>query len=256
MARARWLVGVLAAGVLLGACVDAPAEPPSDAAGAGDRAAPPTSPTAPAAPEDPAEPAPTVRVDGRRLVVAGPDGELRQLATLSAEDGEVVHTAVRPGEHDALTVLVLTRVEDPAVGPRYELRYVVDTDEGPTALYWFPWYLQVEEQLTTVLDVPPLPVWAPDGSAVAWVEWTEDGTQLRAVGWVDDGVSRNPSAEAAVYRLDGVPAGVQLDGWEPGAGATAVLTGRLDDQRYRIAVDPGAGTIAMPDTERTTVTGG
>jgi hypothetical protein len=249
VARARWMVGVLAAGVLLGACVDAPSEPsdpPSESGAPGGRVG--------AEQADPA--ATSVRVDGRTLVVADEDTGARELATLTDEDGEVVHTAVRPGDHDALTVLVLTRVEDEVTGPRYELRYVVETDDGATALYWFPWYLQVEEQLTAVLDVPPLPVWAPDGSALAWVEWADDGTQLRAVGWVDDGVSRNPSAEAAAYRLDDVPAGVQLDGWEPGAGSTAVLTGSLEDQRYRIAVDPGEGTIAMPTTERTTVAGG
>jgi hypothetical protein len=204
----------------------------------------------------PTDAAPTsVRLEGRTLVVDAADGDSRALATLTRDDGEVVHTAVRPGDHDALTVLVLTRVEEEARDPRYELRYVVETDEGPTALYWFPWYLQVEEHLAEVLDVPPLPVWAPDGSALAWLEWTAEGTQLRAIGWVDDGVSRNPSADAAAYRLEDVPAGVQLDGWEPGAGSTAVLTGWLEDQRYRITVDPGEGTIALPTTEHATVAG-
>jgi hypothetical protein len=227
------VLAALATGLLLAACVEAPL-------GAG----------------APAGPVVEVSEDGTALVAADPAGHVRPLAELSAADGDVVHVAVRPGEHEELTVLLLTRVTDPAAGARYELRYLVETSDGPTALYWFPWYLQVEEQLATVLDVPPLPVWSPDGSALAWVEWADEGTQLRAVGWVDDGVSHNPSADAVAYRLADVPAGVQLDGWEPGEGTTVVLTGRLEGQRWRIAVDPGDGSVAMPSVRETRVASG
>lgn len=188
-----------------------------------------------------------VEVLGRRLELLEGDGTRRQLAVLGDGDGEVVAVAPRPGERAPSVVLVLTRLEgDETVGPRYELRYLVVDEDGPSELFWFPWRLQVDETLATVLDVPPLPVWAPDGSAVAWIEWVEEGTRLRTVGWLDDEDTSNPTDEAAAYVLEDVPSGVQLEAWETGTDGRAVLTGRVDGEVWRIHVDPGAGTIAQP----------
>lgn len=197
-----------------------------------------------------------VSADGQALDLVD-DGEVTRLAELPSEDGELVHASLRPGDQDALTVLALARVQDPSPpatdelavsGPRYELRYLV-VDELPsepvTELYWFPWRLQVDATVAQVLDVPPIPVWAPDGSAIAWVEWSvQDGTKLRTIAWVDDGVSVNPSDDAVVYELDDVPAGVQLDRWETDDLGHAVLVGADQDANWRITVDLATGTLA------------
>jgi hypothetical protein len=189
----------------------------------------------------------TIEVAGSELVLRGPNGTLRTLAELDpAEDGEVVHASVRPGDHGTLTVLALTRAESEA-GPRYELRYLVADDDRASDLYWFPWRLQVVDDLTTVLDAPPLPVWSPDGATVAWVEWDEQGTRLRTVGWRDEGTSSNPSDEASAYRLDGVPPGTQLDTWEVGPDGIPVLRGDDGETVWRIRLDVGRGAVAMPE---------
>jgi hypothetical protein len=189
----------------------------------------------------------TVEVAGDELRLRRPDATSRTLATLDpAEDGELVHATVRPGDHGTLTVLALTRSATDT-GPRYELRYLVADEEAASALYWFPWRLQVEEGLTAVLDAPPLPVWSPDGTAVAWVEWDATGTRLRTVGWRDEGASSNPSDEASAYRLDGVPPGIQLDTWEVGRDGVPVLRGLEGETVWRIRLDVGRAAIAMPE---------
>jgi hypothetical protein len=188
-----------------------------------------------------------VEVVGDELRLRGPDASSRTLAQLDpSEDGEVVHASVRPGDHGTLTVLALTRAEGDT-GPRYELRYLVADEEVASALYWFPWRLQVDDELTTVLDAPPLPVWSPDGTAVAWVEWDATGTRLRTVGWRDEGASSNPSDEASAYQLDGVPPGTQLDAWEVGRDGVPVLRGVEGETVWRIRLDVGRAAIAMPE---------
>jgi hypothetical protein len=184
-----------------------------------------------------------VRVDaaGTAHLLVRDRGALREIATFPAGDGEVVHTAVRPGPSDPLTVLVLLRCADPDQGTRYELRYAVEHRDG--GLEQLPEHLQVDGGIATVLDVPPLPVWSPDGSALAWVEWNPLGTQLRAVGW--DVERTGPASEAVAYRLDEVPPGVQLDGWEDDSDGVAVLTGRRDGERWRIAVEQGPQRLAL-----------
>lgn len=186
--------------------------------------------------------APEVRTDGSSVLLRV-DGADHVIAELDELDGEAVHTALRPTVGDRHTVLVLTRVTD---GPaRYELRYVtVDVHEGgvrSTDLYWFPWRSQIDETSAAILDVPPVPVWAPDGSGVAWIEWSDDGTRLRTVGWISDGEADNPSELVATYRLDDVPAGAQLERWLPTEEELdAVLVARgADDARFRIEVEPG-----------------
>jgi hypothetical protein len=209
--------------------------------------------------DEPVARGPTAKVaDGGRTLLLDDGRQVRELAQLPQEDGVLVHAAVRPGAHDPLTVLALARVEEPppvtgaaeddagreAPAARYELRYLVVEDEA-SELFWFPWRLQVDATVAQVLDVPPVPVWAPDGSAIAWVEWSAtDGTKLRTVGWIDDGFSQNPSDDAAVYQLAEVPAGVQLDHWETDPEGNAVMVGAGDGANWRITVDLDTGTLA------------
>jgi hypothetical protein len=188
-----------------------------------------------------------VEVAGDELRLRGPDATSRTLATLDpAQDGELIHASVRPGDHGTLTVLALTRMAM-ETGPRYELRYLVADEEDASALYWFPWRLQVDDELTSVLDAPPLPVWSPDGTAVAWVEWDATGTKLRTVGWRDEGASSNPSDDANAYRLDGAPPGIQLEAWEVGPDGVPVLRGHEGETVWRIRLDVGRAAIAMPE---------
>lgn len=219
--------------VALVACVVVACAPlddgPDDAAPIGDDRRPAADDRRPGDDHD-------VHIDGQDLVLTR-GGVERVVHVLDQTDGRPAHVALRPGDHDADTVLLLARVEDDP-HPRYELRYLVVTDDEVTDLYWFPWRLQVDDASAQVLDVPPIPVWAPDGSALAWIEWVEEGTRLRTVGWIDDGVSRNPSDDAASYRLDAVPAGAQLEAWHQD-GDRPVLIGRHDGQPYRIEVEPG-----------------
>jgi hypothetical protein len=162
----------------------------------------------------------------------------RTLHTLGEEDGTPVHATLRPGDHDEDTVVVLTRVDD-EFGDRYELRYLVATDDSVSELFWFPYRLQVAEEVPAILDVAPVPVWSPDGSAIAWIEWVDEGTRLRTVGWIDDGETRNPSDDASAYALDDVPPGVQLETWKVDPGGDPVLLGRRHNQPYRIQLALG-----------------
>jgi hypothetical protein len=200
------------------------------------------------APETAADRTETVEIVGDELHLVRGEGVPRTLAVLDpAEDGELVHASLRPGRHGTLTVLALTRtVADD--GARYELRYLVADDETATDLYWFPWRLQVVDQLSSVYDAPPLPVWSPDGSAVAWVEWDGEGTRLRTVAWRDEGAASNPSDDASAYQLEGVPPGTQLDTWDVGSDGVPVLRGVDGDTVWRIRLDVGRRAIAMPES--------
>lgn len=192
--------------------------------------------------------APEVRIDRDRLVLRDADGgEVVLAVTDPAVDGELLHAALRPGDRERQTVLALARAHGDG-GARYELRYLsVDGDEV-TDLYWFPWRLQVAEDLATTLDAPPVPVWAPDGEAVAWLEWGRDGTRLRTVAWHDEAVTSNPSDDAATYRLDEVPAGTRLEAWDLDQDGRPVLRGQDGDTTWRIVVDTDAATaMAMAD---------
>jgi hypothetical protein len=187
----------------------------------------------------------SVEVEGAELVLHAGD-ERRVLASFDEADGSPVHAALRPGDHDEDTVVVLTSVADDG-GERYELRYLIATDDGVSALYGFPSRLQVAAELPAILDVAPVPVWSPEGDAIAWIEWVEQGTRLRTVGWIDDGETRNPSDESSAYALTGVPAGVQLEAWLTGVDGDPVLLASQDDQPYRIELalgDTPGGVIA------------
>jgi hypothetical protein len=181
-----------------------------------------------------------VEIDGDQVVLLGGDDERRPVAQLDPErHGEVLHASVRPGQHASTTVLLLTRVQQ-----RYELRYLVVEDEGPAELYGLPWRLQIEPNLVRFADVAPTPVWAPDGSAVAWLEWDGDGTRLRTVGWIDHGRQSNPSDDAHTYRVDDLPRGTQLERWEDGSHPT--LHGSDGEKEWRIELDLEQRAVALP----------
>ena len=186
-------------------------------------------------------------LDGDDLVLLPPaGGEPRHLASLAESDGEVVHLSLRPGEHDVQVVLALTRVRDDG-GLRYELRYLVVDGDEVTDLYWFPWRLQVDEDTAELLDTPPLPVWAPDGGAVAWIEWDTNGTRLRTVGWLDHEEGSNPSDDTSALLLAGVGPGAQLSGWSTPDDGTDVLTGRFGGERLEIRIERGLPHVRWPD---------
>jgi hypothetical protein len=238
VARSSLPVALLAAGLLAAGCASAPRAPAQSEPSA---SVPPV--TAPAD-DDLID----VRVDaaGTSVLLVTDVDPPRRLATVPAAAGEVVHTAVRPGRTDPLTVLVLVRRDDPVLGICYELRYAVDV--GQERLEDLPRHLQVDTGTATVLDVPPVPVWAPDGSALAWVDWNPLGTQLRALGWEDEDGRTGPADEAVAYRLAEVPPGVQLDGWEGEADGDLVLTGQRDGERWRIAVEHEPRRVALART--------
>jgi hypothetical protein len=205
----------------------------ADAPGADDDA---DGPVGAAPPDDGVD----VEIDGDHVVLTDGDDGRRPVARLEPErHGEVLHASVRPGQHASTTVLLLTRVQQ-----RYELRYLVVEDEGPAELYGLPWRLQVDPDLARFADVAPTPVWAPDGSAIAWLEWNGEGTRLRTVGWLDHGRQSNPSDDAHTYRVDDLPLGTQLERWDDGAHPT--LHGSNGEKRWRIELDLEQRAVALP----------
>lgn len=232
----RGTIPILLLVATLGAC--APAAP-DEAPGAHEEAR-----TGSAAEGEPHEPGLEVVARGRELVRVDGRAALT-VATLDGDEGSFEHVTVRPGDHEVDTVLALTRS-----GDRYELRYLVIDDDGPGDLYGFPWRLQIDEDVSDHAPAPPLPVWAPDGSAVAWLEWDASGTRLRTVGWLDHGHATNPSDETGTYRLAQVPVGTQLRRWETGGRAPtdrpSLLVGDDGEVEWHIELDPHDRAVAMP----------
>jgi hypothetical protein len=183
-----------------------------------------------------------VKVGDDELVLVDDERKRHTVARLDAEQhGEVLHASLRPGDHDSTTVLLLAHDEG-----RYTLRYLIADADGDSELYGFPWRLQVDEELARVADVAPTPVWSPDGSTVAWLEWDEEGTRLRTVGWIDHGARSNPSDESRSYRVDGVPAGTQLDRWEQDGSRPALHGHDGQQKKWRIELDLERRAVAMP----------
>jgi hypothetical protein len=156
---------------------------------------------------------------------------------LGVPDGKVLHAVLRPGDHAEQTVLALTRVRELDRSPKYELRYLTVSDAGVSELLWLPWRQQIEATAATVLDVPTVPVWAPDGSAVAWIEWAADGTRLRTIDWDDTGLLVAPESDG-MFALDEVPPGTQLESWLDGEDGVPILIGRSEHDRFSIRLDP------------------
>ena len=175
------------------------------------------------------------------LVLLDGEGVRTPLASLQDPEERIEHVALRPGERESETVLALISADR-----RYELRYlVVDTDEGPSDLFSLPWRMQVDQDLDADDHVAPWPVWAPDGSAVAWLESDEAGTRLRTVGWADHERANNPSDELAAYAVDEVPANAQLQRWEDTrTGSTFVA--HDGEVEWHIELGSGDRAVAMP----------
>lgn len=198
----------------------------------------------PAADDEPptssvAEDVSAATIDGDDLILVAADGSRTVVATVT--DAELLHAEVRPGASAATTVLALTRTHD-----RYELRYLSVAEGEVSDLYWFPSRLQVDPGSARIVDVPPLPVWAPDGSGVAWLEWDAEGTRLRTVGWFDHDLGDNPSDDQAAYVLDELPLGTQLATWEVDVDGTPVLiTHGEGDERWRIRLEAGEPIVAL-----------
>lgn len=180
----------------------------------------------------------SVKIDGADLLLGTAD-DRHVVATL--DDGELLHAEVRPGAHGdgAVTVLVLARIEG-----RYELRYVTHGPSGTTDLYGFPSRLQVDPDAATIVEVPTLPVWAPDGSAIAWLEWDGDGTVLRTVGWLDHDAGTNPADDQAAYRVGELAPGSQLESWTVADDGTPALVARdPDGERWQVRIEDQGVTL-------------
>lgn len=183
---------------------------------------------------------PTVRIDGDDLVLGHGDDAV---VVATVDDADLLHAAVRPGHDEPITVLVLTRDDD-----GFALRYLDVADGQASDLFGFPFRLQVDPDAAQVADVPPVPVWSPDGERVAWLEWTRQGTRLRTLGWLTYEVRSNPSDDRADWDLVDVPVGTQLEGWEVESDGTPVLVSRADaGERWRIRLEDG-GPIAATGT--------
>jgi hypothetical protein len=226
--RPRTAALATALAVALSACATGPSEDVAPAVSAG-------------SPDDAVQdgdeaPAEAV-IEGDDLSVVDGDGATTRVATV--EDAELLTASIRPGGVDPLTVLALTRTAE-----TYELRYADVSAGESTDLYWFPFRLRVELD-PDVADVPPTPVWAPDGSGIAWLEWDEDGTRLRTVGWLVHEAGTNPSDDQTRYRLEGVPEGVQLTSWEVDSDGISTLTSAVvDGERWRIRLGPDGPSAA------------
>lgn len=181
-----------------------------------------------------------VRIDGDDLILER-DGDAVVVATV--DDADLLHAAVRPDHVDPVTVLVLTRDDD-----GYALRYLDVVDGEASELFGFPFRLQVDPDAARVADVPPVPVWSPDGDRVAWLEWNGQGTRLRTLGWLTYEVRSNPADDRADWDLVDVPVGTQLEGWEIESDGTPVLVSRADaGEQWRIRLEDG-GPIAATGT--------
>ena len=230
-----------AAALVAAVAVACTAPAPDGASGEG----PSSDPSAGASDDAPSDAGgPQVRIDGDDLVLERDDGAT-VLATVP--DADLLHAAVRPGHDDPVTILVLTRDED-----GFALRYLDVADGQPSDLFGFPFRLQVDPDVATVADVPPVPVWSPDGERVAWLEWTRSGTRLRTLGWLTYEVRSNPSDDRGDWDLVDVPVGTQLEGWEIETDGTPVLVSRTDaGERWRIRLEDDGPIAASGPGPRT-----
>jgi hypothetical protein len=166
------------------------------------------------------------RAEGRTLV-RELNGEVHVLAVLP-EEGESTFRFVtpRPGDHADLTVLALTQAEG-----FYDLRWLVVEGTEATRLQALPIQYQPLTGLASYNDTAPLPMWAPDGSAIAYLEWNEEGSvQLHTIGWADGPGTGDTATDNAAFGLD-LPAPVQLQSWTAESDSHSVLRAVADDGR-------------------------
>ncbi|TVP73526.1 MAG: hypothetical protein EA340_02240 [Nitriliruptor sp.] len=246
--RRRWTVSswvAATAAAAIAAVVVAPALLP-DATGPeiADRPGPVEDPGAPEGPAVPApgavEPGPLLVATDRLLRVLDADGTTRHAYELP-EEGEstVTGLSVRPGSTVAeVTAAVLTTAEG-----MYDLRVLRSEGDGLT--------LQV-------VDEPPYrpgqdagaglvvsgPVWAPDGTSLAWLEQDETGTRLRTIGWDDGPGTGLPATDHATFDLAGAPPErLDLTDWvavEPGRTLVRATSRTAGDRWFELAVTRAA----------------
>ena len=92
--------------------------------------------------------------------------------------------------------------------------------------------------------MPTVPVWAPGGDRIAWLEWDAGGTRLRTLGWLTYETGTNPSEDGTDDAVHDVPVGSQLTAWELDTDGTDVLLVETPDgETVRLRLDGSAATV-------------
>ncbi len=164
----------------------------------------PDGPSSPAgeAPGVVTVPEPVLTAAGNELRVLDADGEEVAHLELPEEGGSTVREiAVRPGSTlEDLTAAVFTTAEGMEdlrvlrlVDGAASLEVVEDDRYRPGATgAGQPWVSG--------------PVWAPDGTSLAWVEQDAGGSRLHTIGWDDDGPGTGePATDNATFALETDP---------------------------------------------------
>ena len=234
--RGRWTIGswaAVTAAVAVAAVVVVPSLlPDASVPQVADRPDGVEDPTAPGDgmqpddlddPGDPGDPPPApgfAEVDTGPLLVSS-DRVLRVLdaagTTLHAyelpQEGEstVTGLAVQPGSTvDELLGAVITTAEG-----MHDLRVLRGDRDGIT--------LEPVDDPTyrpgagaAASPVVSGPVWAPDGTSLAWLEQDEDGVRLRTIGWDDGPGTGDPATDNAVFTVaEGGEEPLELVDWLP-----------------------------------------
>ncbi len=166
--------------------------------------------------------------------------EVRTLVTLP-EEGEstFVHVAVRPGSTlDDLTVVTTTTAEG-----FHDLRWtrLVDGEVVVAHTAFEGAYAPAAAASTTAsLSVP---VWAPDGSAVAWIDQVGGDATLRVVGWDDGPGTGDPATDNTAFTLE-LPAGVPLH-LQEWVGSVSTVEGMTEIRAVRDDLTTGWYTIPL-----------
>ena len=152
------------------------------------------------------EPGPLLVATDRLLRVLDADGTALSAYELP-EEGEstITGVSVRPGSTVAeVTAAVLTTAEG-----TYDLRVLRSGGDDLTLeVVDEPSYRPGQDAGAGL--VVSGPVWAPDGTSLAWLEQDETGTRLRTIGWDDGPGTGLPATDNATFALAGVPV-EQLD---------------------------------------------
>ncbi len=164
-------------------------------------------------------PAPVVIADGRELRLLGSDAETTLVALPAEGESSFLAVSVRPGSTpEDLTVVSLTTAEG-----LFDVRWtrVVDGEVVVAFEAFDAAYAPAADAI--VVDRP---VWAPDGSSVAWLERTETGAQLRTIGWDDGPGTGDPATDNAAFGVDYPAAGdLRVQEW---VAATSTADGMTE----------------------------